>query len=384
MSRLGGKVFSEDTDRDSVAGAVDAVIAGTNVTVDSSDPARPVVSASAAGGQVDSIVAGTNITSIDNTDPANPIINAATQAGDPSPLTTKGDVAGYDTGDARIPVGTNDQVLTADSTEALGVAWKDAAAGGDSLIVATNARFSPPLASDFPTWINQNGSVAEDDAYEGFLLSNMTYDPNSTRLIARLKTMPTGGFTATVKLTGAMRTESFNAFGLIVRDSTNDKSVVLRNVVSASEHRVSCTQYDGNVSDGDYGGGGASRDMNMDSINWYRIIDDTVNLIFQISHDGINFLTVGSETLASNYLALPDQIGIFIDPESFEGVWLACTYWDDKDTVATPALAFTGFKNDTPASAAATGTAGEMVWDTDYVYVCIATDTWKRTALTTW
>jgi hypothetical protein len=38
----------------------------------------------------------------------------------------------------------------------------------------------------------------------------------------------------------------------------------------------------------------------------------------------------------------------------------------------------------TPASATATGTAGTIVWDADYIYVCVATDTWKRTALSTW
>ena len=40
-----------------------------------------------------------------------------------SPLTTKGDVWGYSTTNARVPVGTNGQVLTADSTAATGVAW---------------------------------------------------------------------------------------------------------------------------------------------------------------------------------------------------------------------------------------------------------------------
>jgi len=45
-----------------------------------------------------------------------------------SPLTTKGDIYGFSTVDARIPVGANDTVLTADSTQALGVKW--AAAGG--------------------------------------------------------------------------------------------------------------------------------------------------------------------------------------------------------------------------------------------------------------
>lgn len=31
-----------------------------------------------------------------------------------------------------------------------------------------------------------------------------------------------------------------------------------------------------------------------------------------------------------------------------------------------------------------TGEEGEVCWDADYLYVCVGTDTWKRTALTTW
>lgn len=38
----------------------------------------------------------------------------------------------------------------------------------------------------------------------------------------------------------------------------------------------------------------------------------------------------------------------------------------------------------TPASASATGAAGTVTWDADYVYVCTATNTWKRAALSTW
>jgi hypothetical protein len=47
--------------------------------------------------------------------------------GGASPLTTKGDVWGYSAADARIPVGANGTVLTADSTVALGVKWAAAA-----------------------------------------------------------------------------------------------------------------------------------------------------------------------------------------------------------------------------------------------------------------
>lgn len=49
--------------------------------------------------------------------------------------------------------------------------------------------------------------------------------------------------------------------------------------------------------------------------------------------------------------------------------------------------AFTGtFKiaTATPASATAAGTAGQIAWDANFMYVCIATNTWKRTAISTW
>ena len=38
----------------------------------------------------------------------------------------------------------------------------------------------------------------------------------------------------------------------------------------------------------------------------------------------------------------------------------------------------------TPASASATGNAGDICWDANYIYVCTATNTWKRSAIATW
>ena len=38
----------------------------------------------------------------------------------------------------------------------------------------------------------------------------------------------------------------------------------------------------------------------------------------------------------------------------------------------------------TPSSASDTGAQGEIRWDANYLYVCVATNTWKRIAIDTW
>jgi hypothetical protein len=47
---------------------------------------------------------------------------------------------------------------------------------------------------------------------------------------------------------------------------------------------------------------------------------------------------------------------------------------------AAEALASSG----TPASATATGITGTINWDSSYIYICIATNTWKRTSISSW
>lgn len=43
-----------------------------------------------------------------------------------------------------------------------------------------------------------------------------------------------------------------------------------------------------------------------------------------------------------------------------------------------------GIISNAPATAASAGTAGQVAYDSGYIYICVATNTWKRAALSTW
>jgi len=72
------------------------------------------------------------------------------QAGAVSPLTTKGDVYTFSTSDARLGVGANDTVLTADSAQATGLKWATAASGGMTLIASGSLSGSTTTVSSIP------------------------------------------------------------------------------------------------------------------------------------------------------------------------------------------------------------------------------------------
>lgn len=41
-------------------------------------------------------------------------------------------------------------------------------------------------------------------------------------------------------------------------------------------------------------------------------------------------------------------------------------------------------RTDVPLNASSEGEPGQMAWDTNYVYICVATNTWKRAKLESW
>ena len=81
-----------------------------------------------------------------------------------SPLTTKGDVYGFSTVDARIPIGANDTVLTADSTQSLGLKW--ATPTGASFVGAKTyfATTLPVISNNSTTTVNWDGELWDTDS----------------------------------------------------------------------------------------------------------------------------------------------------------------------------------------------------------------------------
>lgn len=77
-----------------------------------------------------------------------------------SPLTTKGDLFGFSTTNARIPVGTNGQVLTADSTQVLGVKWATLTNPSGSGTANRITYWSSSSALAATTWEFSGGNIA--------------------------------------------------------------------------------------------------------------------------------------------------------------------------------------------------------------------------------
>lgn len=67
------------------------------------------------------------------------------------PLTTKGDLYGFSTVPARVPVGANDTVLTADSSTATGLKWATVSAGPTLIATASLVGVSTYTISSIPS-----------------------------------------------------------------------------------------------------------------------------------------------------------------------------------------------------------------------------------------
>ena len=152
------------------------------------------------------------------------------QAGGTTPLTTKGDLFGFDTANARIPIGTNNQVLTADSAQALGLKWAavPAAAKSYSLISSTSLTGSSVTVSSL-------------SGYDNFLF--LVVDGRSN----------TGGSTIAFRINGDSGAGKYEAYGAgLSGDASYASSILGRASVLGSSLTLGISS---NNAAGYFGGG---------------------------------------------------------------------------------------------------------------------------------
>lgn len=168
-------------------------------------------------------------------------------AGGSSPLTTKGDLFGHSSVDARVPVGADGQVLTADSAQTLGLKWAavagagfttfyDTTLGADTATFDTGANGVPQTASHLliiaylrgTESANRNGQALTFNADTG-----ANYSLEGSRALATAVAASTALSATSISVDAPCATAAgANAFGaaaLIVPHYTNainSKSVV--------------------------------------------------------------------------------------------------------------------------------------------------------------
>jgi hypothetical protein len=104
-----------------------------------------------------------------------------------SPLTTKGDLYTYSTTDARLAVGTNGQVLVADSAEATGLKWASAGSGF-SLITRQTVTSAADTGSSF--------AGVFTSSYNSYLCIIETGGANSANVQMQLKSGANTNYTS--------------------------------------------------------------------------------------------------------------------------------------------------------------------------------------------
>lgn len=269
-------------------GIVDTIVAGSHVTVDSTDPANPIVSAS---GEVVSVVAGTNVT-VDSTDPANPIVSAA--GGGAVDSVVAGSHITVDSTDPANPI----VAATGYATPA-DVAAAVAAHQVDSIVAGTNITVDN-TDPDNPVVSSSGGGAPNPDP-----TSNMTYIVNPTTYEVK----STSGLTGYTVSNGTFRNGSGLPFAALISTApaTDDNAQVFAGI-GGQVGMETLTNPGGTIDFGIYVGGGLGVYLSRAPLNLEDVgnISPSIPLVAGalaiqyvgpdlklVLYDGTNWLVVG-------------------------------------------------------------------------------------------
>lgn len=249
-------------------------------------------------------------------------------------LTTKGDLMGFDTAANRVPVGTDGNVLTADSTQALGVKWAPAS-GGSSSGVGALITIVPPVSASF-TQVNPGSAVYTNaSAYMSIQAPVSTGD--SLRM--NVKSIPSVGGTGISRVTigfyALVMATNYARAGVNIRESGTGKITTFdlyNNSGSTTAQSFSSTFYSTPTSFSSIGYGAQPLITPLANPYWVRITyNTTANTIsFAVSPDGITFQQLYSTTTTTWFTTAPDTWGFHADSNSGTPGIITVFHWNEE------------------------------------------------------
>ena len=202
------------------------------------------------------------------------------QAGATSPLTTKGDIWGYSTSDARIPVGANGTVLTADSAESLGLKWATPSSGGMTLLSTTTMTTTTTTISSI------SGSYKELI----FIMQGVNLGSTGTIYInPNGSTSDTAGISVTTigSPTAATETRIKTVTNVVGSNTNNSLNLVFPQYASGSYVKNYYGSF-GFQNSGNWGGSLAGTYFSTTAISSISIVCDTTPSAGQVLIYGVN------------------------------------------------------------------------------------------------
>lgn len=242
--------------------------------------------------------------------------------GSASPLTTKGDIHGFSTVDARLAVGSDGQVLTADSTQSLGIKWA-AAGGGSSGYALDTYAIDGTYGDDFTgsslsgIWTRRNFTSGAE-SYQLGKSSTYTRIAMTSRASGDgyFQTAPAGDWTFAM----AFVPRSFSAFSwavAVINSSGTGCCVSLADVGSgqAAVAVLGVTTY--STYSGSFSSNTTSTGWNLVSYNeakvWLALRKSGTNYYASASRNGEIF---GPESAAFSSAITVDRVGMIVNPQS--------------------------------------------------------------------
>lgn len=199
--------------------------------------------------------------------------------------------------------GTADQILSKIDGTNYNTQWVDAPSGGGSLEVA----FTKPTITDFDA--SRAGTGTLSDVTNGVRLVAPGTTSNVNSLIYLVKNVVEGvnGYRATARIRRHTPLEKWGMMGLILRNSSDGKSVVYG---LGNDNRIG---FNRNTFSNDTTWASVAGIVNYNELDfWIRVHDDLTTRKIFISRYGDYWQQIFSE--AHDTYCAPNQVGVFINP----------------------------------------------------------------------